>query len=219
MRFWSASFWLAADYDLHWRTNGRSIRTAVVSFPKDVFVPGEVTRIVEGHVDGEQRVLMNEKLAHLHDWFFDNTMREARSGARLVAWPEQSLLVFKEDEPAFFERAQRLAADERIYLAMGIAAIRVGVTRPLENKVVLIDPAGKIAYSYLKSRPAAPEAAFMVRGDDPVACSTLSMSNSSQAWGTGISSGQESWPKQDCAACESGHKAKLFAPFSASVWR
>jgi hypothetical protein len=40
-----------------------------------------------------------------------------------------------------------------------------------------------------------------------VACSTLSTSNSSQAWGAGISLGQESWPKQDCAACESGHKA------------
>ncbi len=147
------------------KTNGRSIRAAVVSFPKDMFAPGEVTGIVEGRVDEAQRPPMDEKIAHLHDWFFESTIREARSGARLVAWPEQSLLVFKEDEPAFLERAQRLAAEEGIYLAMGIAAVRVGVTRPLENKVVLVDPAGKIAYSYLKSRPAAPEAAIMVRGD------------------------------------------------------
>lgn len=147
------------------KTNGRSIRTAVVSFPKDLFVPGEVTRIVEGRVDENQRPSMDEKIAHLHDWFFESTIREARSGARLVAWPEQSLLIFKENEPAFIERAQRLAADERIYLAMGIAAIRVGAARPLENKVVLVDPAGKIAYSYFKSRPAPPETAIMVRGD------------------------------------------------------
>src|SRR5215469_80165 len=50
-----------------------------------------------------------------------------------------------------------------------------------------------------------------------VALSTLSTSNSSQACGAGISSGQEPFPKQDCAACERGHKAKLLAPFSASV--
>jgi hypothetical protein len=50
-----------------------------------------------------------------------------------------------------------------------------------------------------------------------VAFSTLSTSNSSQACGAGISSGQESLPKQDCAACESGHRAKVFAPCRASV--
>jgi len=153
----------------------QSIRVAVVSFPKDMFVPGEVTRIVEGRVDGNQRGLMDEKVAHLHDWFLQNTKREAQSGARLVAWPEQSLLVYKENEPAFLERAERLASEERIYLAMGMAAIQTGAARPFENKVVLIDPSGKIVFSYLKSRPAAPEAAIMVPGDGhlPVAATEL----------------------------------------------
>jgi hypothetical protein len=52
-----------------------------------------------------------------------------------------------------------------------------------------------------------------------VACSTSSTSNSSQACGTGTSSGQESFPKHDRAACGSGQSAKLFAPFRASVFR
>jgi hypothetical protein len=42
-----------------------------------------------------------------------------------------------------------------------------------------------------------------------VALSTLSTSNSSQACGGGISRGQQSLPKQDCAACESGQRAKV----------
>jgi apolipoprotein N-acyltransferase len=146
-------------------TNGRSIRAAVVSFPKDMFVPGEVTRIVQGRVNANQRGLTEEKLGRLHDWFLESSRREARSGAQLVAWPEQSLLVLKEDEPAFLEDAQRLAADERIYLVMGMAAVQVGAARPFENKVVLVNPSGKIVFSYLKSRPAPPEAAIMVRGD------------------------------------------------------
>ncbi len=65
--------------------NRQSIRVAVVSFPKEIFVPGEVMRIVGGRVDGKQRGLMEEKLAHLHDWFLESTKREARSGARLIA--------------------------------------------------------------------------------------------------------------------------------------
>ncbi len=58
---------------------------------------------------------------------------------------------------------------------MGMAAIQTGAARPLENKMVLIDPSGKVVFSYFKSRPAAPEAAIMVRGDGhlPVAATEL----------------------------------------------
>ena len=66
-------------------SDGRSMRAAVVSFPKELFVPGEVTRIVEGRVDGDQRVAMGEKVARLHEWFLESARREARSGAKLVA--------------------------------------------------------------------------------------------------------------------------------------
>src|SRR6516225_1333456 len=52
-----------------------------------------------------------------------------------------------------------------------------------------------------------------------VAFSTLSTSNSSQACGTGILSGQASLPKHDSAASDNGQSAKLFAPLSASVCR
>src|SRR5215469_11415509 len=45
-----------------------------------------------------------------------------------------------------------------------------------------------------------------------VVFSTFSTSNSSHACGTGMLSGQESVPKQECAACERGHSAKCFAP-------
>lgn len=153
------------------RSDRPSIRVAIVSFPRDMFVPGEVTRVREGRVDQNGRAAMGEKLAHLHEWFLASTKREAQGGAQLVAWPEESLIVFKEDEPAFLDRARRLAADERICLAMGMAAVRPGEARPTENKVVLIDPAGKVVFSYLKSRPASPEAATMVLGDShlPVA--------------------------------------------------
>src|SRR5439155_26050694 len=79
---------------------------------------------------------------------------------------EANLLVFKEDEAAFLERARRLAAGEHIYLAMGMGAVRPGAPRPFENKIVLLDPSGKVAFSYLKSRPVPGwEAGIMVRGD------------------------------------------------------
>ena len=148
------------------RSDGRSIRSAVVSFPVDMFVPGEVTRITEGRIDAGQRGPVGEKLAHLQDWFLESTRREARAGAQLIAWPEANLLVLKEDEASFLERAGRLAAEERIYVAMGMGAVRLGSRHPFENKIVLVDPSGQVAFSYLKSHPVAGwEASIMVRGD------------------------------------------------------
>jgi apolipoprotein N-acyltransferase len=99
-------------------------------------------------------------------WFLEGSRREARAGARLVAWPEQNLLVFAEDEQAFIARAQQLAAEERVYLVMGLGTVHVGAPLPFENKSVVIDPAGKVLTSYLKSRPVAGwEASVMRPGD------------------------------------------------------
>jgi apolipoprotein N-acyltransferase len=147
----------------------RAIRTATLNRPVDLFVPGEMTRIAEGRVSEAERGPFGDKLRRLHDWFLEGTRREARAGARLVVWPEGNLLVFKGDEPAFLERAQRLAADEQIYLAMGMGTIDLGAILPFENKLVLIDPSGRIITSYRKSHAVQGwEAGIMKPGDGRV---------------------------------------------------
>lgn len=76
------------------------------------------------------------------------------SGAKLIVWAGLNLLLFKEDEPLFLERAQRLAREHSLYLLMGMASVRIGALRPLENKAVLVTPSGDIAFSHQKSRTA-----------------------------------------------------------------
>ena len=53
--------------------------------------------------------------------------REAQA-ARLIVWPEQKLLVFDDDEPRFSSAPDELAADERVYLAMGMGTIPTSET-------------------------------------------------------------------------------------------
>jgi apolipoprotein N-acyltransferase len=145
-------------------TPATTIRAATVSFPSDLLAPREMFRIADGRIAMEGAVA--EKIARLHEWFFESTEREARAGARLVAWPEMNFLVLADDEPAALERAQRLTAKEHIYLAMGIGAVHPGAAKPFRNETVLIDPSGRIAYSYLKSRPVAGwEESVMQPGD------------------------------------------------------
>jgi apolipoprotein N-acyltransferase len=149
------------------RTDSTAFRVATLNRPVDLFVPGEMTRITEGRVGAEEMPQTREKLARLHDWFLDGSRREARAGAKLIAWPEANLLVFRTDEPAFLDRARRVAIDERIYLAMGIASIQPGANLPFENKLVLIDPSGQTVVNYLKSHPVTGwEASIMVKGDE-----------------------------------------------------
>jgi apolipoprotein N-acyltransferase len=136
-------------------TDRPSMRATTLNRPADLFVPGEMTRITEGRVWGDERARMAGKLTKLHDWFLDGSRREARAGARLIVFPEGNLLVFEEDESAFLGRAQRVAADERVYLAIGMGTIHVGSILPFENKLVVIDPSGQIVMSYLKSHAVA----------------------------------------------------------------
>lgn len=150
-------------------TDRPSVRVATVNRPRTLFVPGEMTRITEASFKPSEREPLAAKLRTLHDWFLEGSRREARAGARIVVWPEGNLVIFKDDEAAFLDRARELAASERIYLAMGMGTIHDGEALPFENKLVLIDPAGAIRISYLKSHPVAGwEASIMRRGDGRV---------------------------------------------------
>ena len=82
------------------------------------------------------------------------------------AWPEQNLLIFKEDEPAFIARAQQLAVEEASIWRWDSARYPSARALPFENKSVLIDPTGTVMVSYLKSHPVAGwEASIMKPGD------------------------------------------------------
>jgi apolipoprotein N-acyltransferase len=161
---------LGGSFRLVWAPTDRaSTRVATLNRPADLFVKGEMTRVTEGRVSAEDRPQFERKLAKLQDWFLDGSRREARAGARVIVWPEGSLLVFSDEEAAFLGRAARVASDEHVHLAMGMGTIHLGARLPFENKLVLIDPAGRVIVSYLKSHPVTGwEAGIMIRGDGRV---------------------------------------------------
>ncbi len=92
---------------------------------------------------------MRQRAAEYHDLYFADTIREARAGAELVHWPEQAVMVPGEDEPAFIARAQEIARQEGVYLALGVGAVFQD-DRPWENKLIVIDPAGEVALEHHK---------------------------------------------------------------------
>jgi len=133
-------------------TDGKTIRAAVVSFPPGFFQRGEVTRFLQGKTPSEELPRIADAVARLQDWFLEQTLVQARAGAQLVIWPEVNLLVLKDDESRFIERARQRASAERIHLLMGMGVVEPGAKRPLENRAVMIDARGSVLFSYLKAR-------------------------------------------------------------------
>jgi apolipoprotein N-acyltransferase len=89
------------------------------------------------------------------------TDREARAGAQVVFWSEEAAFVRKQNEASLLTQAQTLARTDQIYLGLSLAVWTAGQLRPLENKIVLIDPTGKIDFQFLKARPTpGPESAM-----------------------------------------------------------
>jgi len=78
------------------------------------------------------------------------TIREARRGAQIVLWPETAGGGVEEDANALIARAQEVAQQEGIYVAMGLQIHFPDQQRPWENKLVVIDPSGKIIINHDK---------------------------------------------------------------------
>jgi apolipoprotein N-acyltransferase len=92
--------------------------------------------------------------------------REMQAGAKIVFWGETNAPVLKEGEAALVARGAELASKYQVYLGMALGVLNTGKNPPLENKLVLIQPNGQVAWEYNKARPVpGPEAAMQIRGD------------------------------------------------------
>ncbi|MBI4671445.1 MAG: nitrilase [Chloroflexi bacterium] len=160
---------LAGGVRLAFAPEVSTVRIAGIGWPQGIIEPREFMRVVAPDFTATERKQVREKFDRLHESFFERTRREVLAGAKIVVWPEGNLMVLKEDEAAFLERAQLFARDNGIFLLMGMGVLEPGAPRPVTNKAVLLSPAGEIAYSYTKIT-AVPgfEASTNVRGEGPI---------------------------------------------------
>jgi apolipoprotein N-acyltransferase len=86
--------------------------------------------------------------------YFSETVREAQAGARVIVWPEISGLGLASDEASLIARAQDVARQNGIYLAIPLFTFYADTGRdagqPAENKLLLIDPSGTIVIEHVK---------------------------------------------------------------------
>jgi apolipoprotein N-acyltransferase len=72
-------------------------------------------------------------------------------------WQEYAVSVMEEKEQEFIDSAKQLAREEQIYLVLAIGLFPLNYPdQPWQNKLIWIDPSGKIKNEYLKLKPAPP---------------------------------------------------------------
>lgn len=76
---------------------------------------------------------------------------EAKAGAKVITVGEFNFPVLKQYEAELVQRGEELAKAQGIYLALPLAVFNIGQKSPLEDKLVMIEPSGQVAWEYLKT--------------------------------------------------------------------
>ncbi|MEV7394626.1 nitrilase-related carbon-nitrogen hydrolase [Streptomyces sp. NPDC091215] len=82
-----------------------------------------------------------------------STRREAAAGAKIVVWPEEALKTQESHESAAIAAAQGQARRSRIYLEIGVRVYSTTAPAHGRDEAVLIDPGGKVLWTYQKAHP------------------------------------------------------------------
>lgn len=127
---------------------------------------GQLGAIVRGDATSMQTDQFRSASYTVQQDLLTRSAREAAAGAKIIFWPEEAVYLLARDEPQLLAEGRDLAARYHIYLGMAIGVWTPRAPRPLQNKLVLIDPKGRVAWQFLKARPTpGPEAAAAVPSD------------------------------------------------------
>jgi apolipoprotein N-acyltransferase len=161
---------LAGGARLAFAKSKKTVRVATIGWPENILNRDAFICLFSSEALTEtERAQFQKSIADLQDYFLEESRREAQVGAKIIVWPEANLGVFKADEPAFMQRAEQLAREQRVYLLMGMATVVEGNPSRLENKAVLVDPVNGVVYSYLKKNPVPGwEAQISVKSDGQI---------------------------------------------------
>ncbi|HTZ95175.1 MAG TPA: nitrilase-related carbon-nitrogen hydrolase [Terriglobales bacterium] len=137
--------------------NSPTIRVASITRPDESQFPYPPS------ADLNRRVMMGEPLSDLEtaqleqrtigitNFLLSRADIEAQAGAKVITFGEFNFPVLEQFKPELIAEAEQLARARGIYLALPLAVFDIGHKPPLEDKLVMIEPSGAVAWEYLKT--------------------------------------------------------------------
>jgi apolipoprotein N-acyltransferase len=130
--------------------SAQTVRVVGVSTSRAVYQQAMDSIDPERHPD---RAQMRAAYTAIENDLLNTSQREARDGAKIISWPEIEVSTLPEDEATLIARGEALAREEHISLEMAYRVVQLDET-PIHNRAVLIDPAGRVVWTYDKAHPA-----------------------------------------------------------------
>ena len=132
------------------QASSETVRVASISALDEFKAIIDIQGLTSTEPNHDATTLAKESTTKLNQHLFDRSIAEAQAGAKIVFWAEGNGTVLKEDENELYEQASEIAAEQNIYLGLGVAVIDPTNSRFLENKFVVFDPAGDKVIDYWK---------------------------------------------------------------------
>jgi apolipoprotein N-acyltransferase len=148
--------------------SSQTVRVASLSKRPDLASPDDqvFARLFRNRATADDIAAVRAWAATRNSDLLSRAEREMQAGAKIVFWGETNAAVLQADEPALLSRAGELASKYHAYLGMAVGVVDNGQDPPVENKLILIQPDGRVAWMYDKAHPVpGGEAAIQVRGD------------------------------------------------------
>lgn len=121
------------------------IGSVTVAHEKDYWA-----EILDKNTPKDEAVDFLAEFKKLEDKLFDKSEQAVLGGAKIILWSEANAWVYEDQEEKFLKRASAFAKKHNIYLMPGYLVAKYG-TIINDNKLVMIDPDGEIAYHYTKT--------------------------------------------------------------------
>jgi apolipoprotein N-acyltransferase len=165
-----------------WPAQGNTVRVAGISpspaaiaaFEKQFtqLSPSDMQALIAGQPTLATRESIHQTSTPFFDGLFALSEQEARAGAKIILWPEQSsgVIILEEDKPALLARAGEFARETGTYLDLGVTVI---LQQPVKShfftdESILFDPNGNVVWDYEKAHPVpGVELAFPGEGSVP----------------------------------------------------
>lgn len=151
------------------RPSSETVRVASISkrqAPPNPALRAAVQRVLSGKATSDDMNAFNGWAAANDDDLLSRSEREMQAGAKITFWSETDGIVTKENEAALVARGADLAVKYHVYLGMALGVWNTGRPHPFDDKVVLIQPDGHVAWEYTKTHPVpGSEAALEQPGD------------------------------------------------------
>jgi len=133
------------------KPNSETIRVASISALDSLKVLVDIQGLNNKETQNNVKIETRKNTSKLNQYLFNRSIKEAKSGAKIVFWAETNGVILKEDENELYKEASQIASEQNIYLGIAIAVVDPTNNKFLENKFILFDQTGKKAIDYWKN--------------------------------------------------------------------